>query len=113
MKNIPPKIYLQATPIIPPDNKVFLGGDFNDYTWAIGADPKEWGLEYTYNGGWISIENELPKPGKVVIVWDSYASDVCTAYKRHDGWMRVGGDRVYPDSFITHWQPIPSPPKLD
>lgn len=75
-----------------------------------------------YNAGyrkqeWISVDERLPeKTGLYLIVWDG---SVAAAY-RHTHWTLGefwnndldGGISVIPDSEVTHWMPLPEPPKM-
>jgi hypothetical protein len=79
--------------------------------------------ERLYNNGyrkqseWISVDERLPeKHGLYLIVWDG---SVTAAY-RHTHWTLGefwnndldGGISVIPDSEVTHWMPLPEPPKM-
>lgn len=61
---------------------------------------------------WISVEDELPSDHKNVIVYanDIVMSWVETAWYGDDFWHDAEGEECYiPD--VTHWQPLPDPPK--
>lgn len=61
--------------------------------------------------GWISVEDKLPPLGQMVIVYREYAwGDVKVEQGCRDlnGWLRVYGTRT---KRITHWMPLPQPPK--
>jgi len=68
---------------------------------------------------WISVKDRLPEVYDGVLVTDG---EIVTAAERHDffdsgiGWTghRFGGHEWqwdFDDSFITHWMPLPEPPK--
>ena len=66
---------------------------------------------------WISVQQELPKTGLVLVVNDSGDITVGSHEIKHDGgcW-RIGNDNVSwdydfnHDYDVTHWMPLPSPP---
>ena len=68
-------------------------------------------------GAWISVKDRLPKDrGNVLVVafwherWDVYMG--WCAPKRSEWSVRVGlGDRN--DVAVSHWMPLPEPPKED
>lgn len=57
---------------------------------------------------WISVDDELPSEGEVVLTWS--ADQECTSMGtyRHNirAWLLVGSAREP----VTHWQPLPDPP---
>lgn len=62
--------------------------------------------------GWISVENtdELPPRGESVLVYDDN-------YGVQIGWLNISGLWELTRKFtepcrITHWQPLPEPPKM-
>ena len=60
------------------------------------------------NDGWISVEDRLPESGKYIefLIFTEYG--VSVSYWKGSFW-----DCEYPvkNSIVTHWQPLPSPPK--
>jgi len=68
---------------------------------------------------WISVEDELPyKDGNssiMCLVFGPYIDIVCRPYNEyHKVWDDEDYDDYFSDavgSLITHWQPLPSPPK--
>jgi hypothetical protein len=62
------------------------------------------------HGGWISVNERLPENGRRVMVIDKHENQTVA-------WCEHG--RFWPDnlqfspSMITHWQPLPEPPKED
>jgi hypothetical protein len=76
---------------------------------------------------WISVEEKLPEMGKVVILYQTYPkgtafncrADPLPRNFTHIGGLRYNGKFIsYEDQYsdeglkyITHWMPLPSPPK--
>ena len=58
---------------------------------------------------WISCEDELPKNDSSVLVWDSDVNDVSFGYCIDKKWYFNRDGSL--DTGITHWQPLPNPPK--
>lgn len=58
--------------------------------------------------GWISVEDRLPEKDGSYLVYLSKGKAVCTAHfwTKDLSWS---GRRLNP--YITHWQPLPAPPK--
>lgn len=54
---------------------------------------------------WISVHERLPKPLKQAIIFNKYGDMTIGTYTEW-GW-------ITPDYFreITHWMPLPTPPK--
>lgn len=58
--------------------------------------------------GWISVQDRLPRCGDRVIMTDGVF--VCEAFLSISGkWVRNGIGWI--ESEITHWMPLPNPPK--
>lgn len=61
---------------------------------------------------WIDVKDRMPDYG--IPVWVVYHGVVqYVAYARDIGeWRAMDGDAsdAMPESFVTHWQPIPKPP---
>lgn len=58
---------------------------------------------------WISVQNELPKKLTRVIVIDNGGFGVITGMLSDRGWYLEGIFDPY--AKITHWMPLPEPPK--
>ena len=61
---------------------------------------------------WIKIEDRLPTRDEDVLIYDG--ETISVGY--HDGrvfmdYMNQDDMRVYSNSKVTHWMPIPDPPK--
>lgn len=58
---------------------------------------------------WISIDDELPELLKRVLLFDKNGLGVLSGRLGHFGWYLEGDLDI--NSSITHWQPLPEPPK--
>lgn len=67
--------------------------------------------------GWISVEDELPKVGDLVLFTglSSFGTRFITQRGWFDGtfWKRDAGETVYSSTPVTHWMPLPSTEGLD
>lgn len=63
--------------------------------------------------GWISVEDRLPEePCAVLVV--VYGNAVCVARYNYPGCFETGfGMRFSAGNGVTHWMPLPEPPKMD
>lgn len=65
------------------------------------------------DNGWISVDDELPGISQLVLLYADIAEGVWTVGRRYQlrdevKWWTVGN---IPIPSITHWQPLPNPPK--
>jgi hypothetical protein len=58
---------------------------------------------------WISVEDRLPKCGEIVFCNTQNFFEVLQWDERADVW--VGAYRSYWKEYVTHWMPLPQPPK--
>ena len=60
--------------------------------------------------GWISVTDEMPKLGQRVM---AFCRAGILTFLRYDGevWFEMSSRNEYLLSFVTHWQPLPEPPK--
>jgi hypothetical protein len=58
---------------------------------------------------WISVEERMPEPGQRVLVFDRIERPyiLTGAYFTHDGFGTARNE----DWTVTHWMPLPEPPK--
>lgn len=61
---------------------------------------------------WIRTDVKFPRTGKYTIGWDSIEKEHRKVYyhKHNDCWYDELGE-CYLHTEITHWQPLPDPPK--
>lgn len=63
------------------------------------------------NNGWVSVKDRLPEKFKEVIVTNRY---IFIAKFDGEDWIVSGGFfGIRPIYGVTHWQPLPEPPKED
>ena len=60
--------------------------------------------------GWISVKDEMPKLGERVM---AFCRAGILTFLRYDGkvWFEMSSRNEYLLSFVTHWRPLPKPPK--
>jgi hypothetical protein len=60
---------------------------------------------------WIPCDKELPDDCETVILFlPSHDDPVQVGFHGDDGWMDYNG-RAFNAGLVTHWQPLPEPPK--
>ncbi|WP_323842598.1 MULTISPECIES: DUF551 domain-containing protein [unclassified Moraxella] len=67
------------------------------------------------NNGWISVDDELPKPFEKVLVYVKTPKKVIIGTDSHNPELLEYGVRhsfVLTEYEVTHWQPLPQPPKI-
>lgn len=77
---------------------------------AIDALEQNTTVEAEHDKGWISVTDELPKLGERVM---AFCRAGILTFLRYDGevWFEMSSRNEYLHSFVTHWQPLPTPPK--
>jgi hypothetical protein len=77
---------------------------------AIDALEQSSNIEAEHDKGWISVTDELPKLGERVM---AFCRAGILTFLRYDGevWFEMSSRNEYLHSFVTHWQPLPTPPK--
>ena len=58
---------------------------------------------------WIPVKDRLPKGGAIVLCNTDYFVEVLQWDERADMW--VDQYRSYRKNYVTHWMPLPQPPK--
>ena len=65
---------------------------------------------------WVRVKDRLPDTGERVIVYTIEDAILEMRFdKRHGRWCRIDIDaaQMFGKDFVTHWQPLPEPPKED
>ena len=81
------------------------------------ADPIEAVADYLLDSGvtvqeWISVTERLPEKGEEVLVFDTRENWTGFAWLRPDEtWTALGFDFPFDLGEVTHWMPLPQPPK--
>lgn len=61
------------------------------------------------NNGWISVKDRLPEIHKEVLIVNNF---IMVAQFNGVNWFKPGGFLgIQPVYGVTHWQPLPAPPK--
>lgn len=58
---------------------------------------------------WISVKDRLPEETGNYIVWVGYGTNIYSYFKPSNCWMTG----VLVTKIVTHWMPLPEPPKDD
>ena len=61
---------------------------------------------------WISVDDKLPATRKTVLIYDEYEG-VSTGYYDSDYAKFRSIEDTYRTCNVTHWMPLPDPPKED
>ena len=83
------------------------------------ADPTEAVADYLLDSGvtvqeWIPVTERLPEKGQEVLVFDTRENWTGFAWLRPDEtWTAIGFDFPLDLGEVTHWMPLPHPPKGD
>ena len=81
------------------------------------VDPIEAVADYLLDSGvtvqeWISVTERLPEKGEEVLVFDTRENWTGFAWLRPDEtWTALGFDFPFDLGEVTHWMPLPEPPK--
>ena len=81
------------------------------------VDPIEAVADYLLDSGvtvqeWISVTERLPEKGEEVLVFNTREDWIGFAWMRPDEtWTALGFDFPFDLGEVTHWMPLPQPPK--
>ena len=97
----------------------------NPQTERIGDEYSRLGTQYKWEGWqakaaqseWISVEDRMPEIGAMVLLCGKYENEVIIAYCAtgyFDGitYREHWGADINGTAEVTHWQPLPEPPKV-
>ena len=59
---------------------------------------------------WISVKDRLPEKEDDVLAYE-FRGDVSIAYISGYEWRNLESGYVMDASYVTHWMPLPEPPK--
>ena len=81
----------------------------------LDADPAEAVADYLLDSGvtvqkWIPVTERLPKLEKCILVATTHGT-VGEAFRHWDGLFYWIGDEYTNELSVTHWMPLPEPPK--
>lgn len=62
---------------------------------------------------WISVSDRLPEDDREVLVWGCGFMAIGWCNNGKDGRYWCANDFDYKDGEVTHWRPLPEPPKED
>ncbi|WP_194740116.1 DUF551 domain-containing protein, partial [Pasteurella multocida] len=65
-------------------------------------------VEYSQNNGWISVEDRLPSERENILIYTD-TGEIKIAWRDDIFFMSLV---TYHLSSVTHWQPLPLPPKV-
>lgn len=76
-------------------------------------DALDMAINALYTQQWISVNDRLPKDGKNVLVLIPYRGVVLNyvSYRESDEWYVPDRLGRFSLSDVTHWMPLPEPPK--
>ena len=112
---------LKKCPFCGGEAKHWLGSDNEKgvYCFDCKAGIEVYGtLEELYSAwntrvdGWISVEDRLPEEGEMVLMFSKFKN-------YHMGWYDKKQCKFYSEGYsvkqgmVTHWRPLPEPPKGD
>jgi hypothetical protein len=61
---------------------------------------------------WISVKDRLPEKMVMVLIYDKYGFSIDRMVnKTPTGWPVFDGDEFQHNLDVTHWMPLPEPPK--
>lgn len=84
--------------------KPFMNTEMGQYAYQLGfEDGADWALSHQ----WVSVEDEMPPKGDVVIAHYETADEIGETFATHDGINWWDGGEYFEDDSVTHWMPIP------
>lgn len=92
-----------------------MGEAMNEAAGAIEelqGEVKSWYLDYMelLPTRWYSVEEQLPEPNTRVIGFMAWKAITAVEYQ-HNNWYSIDHIEPLPKEAVTHWMPLPEPPK--
>ena len=84
------------------ENHLFVG--------TINPEMVDLAIEALERDRWISVEERLPEPHTRVIGFMAWKSIMTVEYQ-NGHWYNIDHLEHMPDEAVTHWMPLPEPPK--
>ena len=81
----------------------------NDWSWGNGTYVRDMIDAMPTVGGWISVKDRLPEENGVYLVF--VARGYVEFYTLLDKTWFSSTFNICDDGFVTHWKPLPEPPK--
>lgn len=67
---------------------------------------------YFQESGWISVEDRLPETRRSVLGWcPEYQNIYCLSQHEDGTWWFFSDGNIKCSEEVTHWMPLPKPPK--
>ena len=65
----------------------------------------------TLDDQWVSVDDRLPDVEDPVLALCLRDEVIVADYYNHNEWHDLGNDHFYLEGTVTHWMPLPEPPK--
>ena len=75
--------------------------------WIEQMEPKP----HEWERRWIPVEERLPERNEIVLAVDQGGVTVASYSPMLEDWWTLQVDRMSPGAVVTHWMPLPEPPK--
>jgi hypothetical protein len=62
------------------------------------------------NMEWISVKDRLPEKEDDVLAYE-FRGDISISYISGNDWRNLESGWILDESHVTHWMPLPEPPK--
>lgn len=60
---------------------------------------------------WVSVKDGLPDDGETVLTYKNGIVEVQVYEKKRNGWISWQGNWFWSMATVSHWMPLPEPPK--
>lgn len=66
-----------------------------------------------FNMKWISVDNKLPNDGEEILIFSCEdKNNISIGYRKHNFFFDLIDFTITPIN-VTHWMPLPEPPKYE